>query len=723
MSTLNDILAKSKNYGNLTLLEHTQHVTQAIELFAEKYAFDFNVEIVRKGAILHDLGKAHPYFQRKIQNINAKTLQEKRDFEGYVHRHEISSMGFLPCFPISEWNELIDLVIAHHKSIQNDPGSRGIVDLVETDRHLIENHLKNWDEWHIFGIQILHFFKIPADRIQKQEAINALNYVIDYCERKKNGYSPLRGLLKSADHFASAFMNKTEEKLKILFQVPDLTFYHDEKRKGEFYPLSLISTNDERKHTLVVASTGAGKTDFLLRRCKGRVFYTLPFQASINAMWERLQETVPNGDIRLLHSTSKIVNKNNIDEQILQPLPGSAIKVLTPHQLAAIIFGTSGFESVILDLKGTDVILDEIHTYSDFARAMVLEIVNTLLRLECRIHIGTATMPSVLYKELLHMLGGETEVYEVKLSDETLDTFDRHQIDKIEDESLIHSILESAFNKKEKVLVIYNTVNKAQEAYKAFIEAFPEIPKMLIHSRFKRGDRVNLETRLKAEFNGDGSELYKNGLTPCLVVSTQVVEVSLDISFDRMITQCAPLDGMIQRFGRVNRKRSKETIGNYKPIHVIKPDGKNAKPYKIDTLMDSYDQLPKNFEVLRERTLQEKIDSVYPTLETKEIDGYLIYRDNKYNIRELTNTKKAVLVEALEIESATCILESDREAYLIADWEERLHMEIPINYRTISRHRSRYEQLEVGSYPFVVPQNIEEYNSFGLQLVEHERFL
>ncbi|MFM9500705.1 HDIG domain-containing metalloprotein, partial [Streptomyces galilaeus] len=68
MPPLNQILAKSKNYGGLTLLEHTQHVTEAVELFAKKYGFSFNIDIARKGAIIHDLGKAHPHFQRKIKN-------------------------------------------------------------------------------------------------------------------------------------------------------------------------------------------------------------------------------------------------------------------------------------------------------------------------------------------------------------------------------------------------------------------------------------------------------------------------------------------------------------------------------------------------------------------------------------------------------------------------------------------------------------------------------
>jgi CRISPR-associated endonuclease/helicase Cas3 len=722
MKPLNEIFAKSVNYGSLTLLEHTQQVVLAIEMFAEKYAFNFEIEIARNGAILHDLGKAHPHFQRKIRNINGDSLYQSRESD-FVHRHEISSLAFLPCFPKSEWNDLIDLIVAHHKSIENDPSCRGILDLVENDRDFVKNHLKDWDDWSKYGIEILEHFQVRSNKtISREEAEKAIEYAIDYCETKRNGYSPLRGLLKSADHFASAFMNNTEEMLKPLFEIPDLSFYHEEKRISPIYPLSLISTDDARNHTLVVASTGAGKTDFLLRRCKGRVFYTLPYQASINSMWERIKSSVPNEDIRLLHATSRIVVKGKVDEQILQPLVGSAVKILTPHQLAAIAFGTSGFESVMLDVQGTDIILDEIHTYSDFSRAMVLEIVRSLLRLDCRIHIGTATMPSVLYNELLEILGGKSSVYEVSLDNEILDTFDRHEVDKIEDENAIKPILERAFENKEKVLVIFNTINKAQEYFKSVSIDFPNIPKMLIHSRFRRSDRVSLETQLKTEFNGDGSAEYGDGLMPCLVVSTQVVEVSLDISFDRMITQCAPLDGMIQRFGRVNRKRNKETIGKFKPVHVIKPQG-NVLPYKMETLKASYDQLPENFEVLKERTLQEKIDLVYPVLETKEIDIHLIYRNNRYIIKELTNNKKAVLVDALEIESATCILSADRDSYLTANWEERLQMEIPINYKTISRHKARYEQLEVGAYPFVVPQDLESYRIFGLQLVEHDNFI
>lgn len=726
MKSLDEILAKSKEWGGTTLLEHTQHVACAIEVFAEKYQFGFNKDLAVKAAALHDLGKAHIHFQHKINGEADYTSMMEKDEWNYIHRHELSSLGFLPVFPKNEWYTLIDMVVAHHKSIENDKRLRGILDLEENERFWLRNHLIDWEEWSPYGLQILEQFDIKTHPISKEKAEEALKYALEYCERKTWGWSPLRGLLMSADHFASAFIDETQNKLKDLFAIPDLKFYRD-RDKSDLFPLSQIETDNDKPHTIVVAPTGAGKTDFLLKRCKGRIFYTLPFQASINAMYERIKKDIkdenPNIDakIRVLHSTSALLVKGNKEAETLQHFGGASIKVLTPHQLAAIIFGTAGYESIMLDLQGTDVILDEIHTYSDVGRSMVLEIVRTLLRLDCRIHIGTATMPSLLYAEVSKLLKAHGDVYEVKLPDEVLDQFDRHVVHKMKSEEEIDNVLDIAFEQEEKVLVIFNTVKKAQAEYKRLTTKYPNVPAMLIHSRFRRGDRVRLEHRLKSEFNGDGSKQHGSGLKPCLVVSTQVVEVSLDISFDRMITQVAPLDALIQRFGRINRKRTKDTIGKYKPVHVIQLKG-NALPYKAETLEASFDQLPDG-EILRERSLQAKIDMVYPVLDTKEIDVHLIYHNGKYRLKELCNKPSAVIVDALEIESATCILECDREKYENARWDERIPLEIPLNFKTISRYKNQYVQIEKGAYPFVIPQSEEEHQKYGLELIEHSNFL
>lgn len=723
MNNLKDILAKSFNYGNVTLLDHTQQVVSAIKAFTEEFGLSNKLAV--KGAIIHDLGKAHPHFQRKIRRINARSLLEHTNFN-YVHRHEISSLAFLPIFDKSEWNPIIDMVIGHHKSIENDKANKGILDLVENDRNMIENHLIDFSSWRPIGIEIIESFGFAVRQISSDEAVEAINYVIEYCEEKKSGWSKWRGLLMAADHFASTFMDKTEYFLMPLFKKPQLNFYFRSERVSELFPLSQIDASINKKHTLVVAPTGAGKTDFLMKRCSKRIFYTLPFQASINAMWARIKDDLkddnPKLDIRLQHATSKIVLKNNKDEQLLQGLVGSSVKVLTPHQMAGIIFGTPGFESVMLDIEGNDVILDEIHTYSDYSRAMVTEIVKALLRLNCSIHIGTATMPQTLYNDLVELLGGNENVFEIKLNTEQLKTFDRHKVYKHHSFEETLPIIKSALHADEKVLVIFNTVKKAQDAYKEFEEIFPSIDKMLIHSRFKRGDRVTLEQKLKNEFNGDGSNKNGDGIKPCIVVSTQVVEVSLDISFDRMITECAPIDSLIQRFGRINRKRNKHTIHNYKPVHVIKPS-EMALPYKKEILEKTFEQLPNNGKILKEIELQKKIDAVYPQIDKKEIDIHIINDGKGFKLKELTNNKKSVLIDALDIDSATCILLEDKEKYLTANWEERIQLEIPINIKSILRYKDKFEQIEVGSYPFVIPYDTQLYNRYGLEITEPDNFL
>lgn len=125
------------------------------------------------------------------------------------------------------------------------------------------------------------------------------------------------------------------------------------------------------------------------------MFYTLPFQASINAMYDRIKIDLKNTEaqVYLLHAASNLkVKDGTLEERIMQRHIGASVKVMTPHQMASIVFGIKGYEAMLLDLKGCDVILDEIHTYASETQAIVLKIIEILKSIDCRIHIGTATM-------------------------------------------------------------------------------------------------------------------------------------------------------------------------------------------------------------------------------------------------------------------------------------------------------------------------------------------
>lgn len=674
-----------------TLPAHLKQVGEVVVAFASYLGM--NEKIARNGAILHDIGKAHPYFQERLKG---KSNSKK------IFRHEIASLFFLSVFPKEHWNYLIEMVVAHHKSVKNDIGEKGLLDLEEAYDYQ-DFHLGNWEDWYPKALDILKELEIGVKPISKEEAIRNLEYCIEYSERavKENNYSEWRGLLMGADHFASSLIDKTEKEIQRIFKTPNLNFYN---RQNELYPLSLKNAISDKKHTIVVASTGAGKTDYLFRRCKGRVFYTLPFQASINAMFKRvgndLEKDNPDIDIRVLHSTSIIVKRKKEEETALQGLIGSAIEILTPHQLANIALGMKGFEAMILDIKGCDVILDEVHTYSGVSQALILKLIEVLKTLDCRIHIGTATMPTILYNKIVQLLGDD--VLEIKLNEEELNQFDRHIVHKISSFEEASAIIDNAVQNNQKILIVMNTVKKSQEVFQFIQEAYPETTSMLLHSKFRRGDR-NLKERqlLGLDENGVATNEYNTSNEACIVVSTQIVEVSLDISFDVMITATAPLDAMIQRFGRINRKRNTNTIGKLKDVYVIAPPEteKEARPYNLSILQKSFEVLEDN-KPLHERDLQNKIDQVFTEIEFLKIEEHSVFKPNgQFTMGKLMHRSKAILFELLEIDSVSCILESDVEEYENGNFETRLLLEIPVAYWVVAK----MNQSQKGNKPFIIP--------------------
>lgn len=688
------ILAKHEDCGGMPLMQHLRSVADAAVVIAQHAGLDEN--LARKGAILHDIGKVSPLFQRTLKHGYIHQ-------PGFVFRHEIASLLLISLFPDEERPALIDMIVAHHKSISHDVSGKGILDL-DGDINSFKRHADKFEEWSPIALAILEELGIKTHSIDLDEAEKNYEYVIDFCEKKPLNVSMWKGVLMAADHYASALEERAEDSLHKLFITPNLSFYN---RTHHLYPLSFVDASDAKKHTLVTAPTGAGKTDFLLRRCKGRVFYTLPFQASINAMYDRIRNDLKETDaqVYLLHAASSLkVREQGVEERILQHHPGASVKVLTPHQMASIVFGIKGFEAMLLDLKGCDVILDEIHTYASETQAIVLKIIEILKSIGCRIHVGTATMPSVLYNKILNMLGGKSEVYEVTLPDETLYTFNRHIIHKVEDIESCAAIIKSCVEENKKLLIVCNQVKRAQLLYDNICNNYPNVASMLIHSRFKRGDRANLETALK--------ERYNSASNACIVVSTQVVEVSLDISFDVMITECAPIDAMIQRFGRINRKRTDETIGKYKDIYVIQPteDKKDALPYDIDVLKKSFDALPDDA-LLEEKNLQRLIDVVYPDSKFMNLDySGVVFTNGRWMIKELCHHAKSALLEVLDINSATCIRESDKDDYMNNPLD-RMMIEIPVSYKSISF--KGLAQIESGSMPFVIPDKAYD-NEKGL---------
>lgn len=726
-----ELLAKSPERGGLTLAEHTAHVVACAERFADAWGFD--ARLAQAGAVLHDLGKGHPATQAMLlarthdaapaavwarlagvpwAKAVRRELRRRDDPNTPAHRHELSSLGFLPLFLEADWPALVEMVAGHHKSVVHDASGRGFLDLAEPggepDPYLTLNrHLADWETWAPAAVDVAAGFGIAPRAISRADAEAAFLRAYEIVRGLGKGRSDWRGLLMSADHFGSAYAHDAPAEAAALFSDPAAALAYGPGGRyapSEAYPLSLRDAEaaDPRPHTLVVAPTGAGKTNFLFRRCRERVFYTLPFQASINAMAGRVRGDLGDAaDVRRLHAASGVGSADGEEDVQLQRLPGAAVKVLTPHQLAAVVFGTAGHEAVALDLRGQDVILDEVHTYGPLALSMVERLVRVAASLGCRVHVGTATIPGALRDLILDALGGPGTVCEVRLTDAELDRYDRHTVETVSDEAAARARITKAVEAGERVLVVSNRVARAQHRFEWMADRFPHVSRLLLHSRFRRMDRARLEAGVQALADGPWQG-------PCVVSATQVVEVSLDVSFDVLVTDAAPLDALIQRFGRVNRHARQRPDGTGDPlcpvVVVAPPEAdRDVLPYPADVVRRSFAALAPG--PLRERDLQPLIDAVYPAIDAEAIDVHFAHHEDlSYRLQALEHRRRSVIVDALRIESETAVRESDAAAYRRGPAAVRVPLEIPAP-ESLGRTAAQrgWRRLERGAWPVVVP--------------------
>lgn len=115
--------------------------------------------------------------------------------------------------------------------------------------------------------------------------------------------------------------------------------------------------------------------------------------------------------------------------------------------------------------------------------------------------------------------------------------------------------------------IILNTVKQAQAVYKAL--DLPKDQKLLFHARFTAIDREKITKKVLNLFGKDTSTRP----TKFVLVATQVVEQSLDVDFDCMISEIAPIDLLLQRSGRMHRHRKRD----FDPIlHVLQPEDESS---------------------------------------------------------------------------------------------------------------------------------------------------
>lgn len=406
------------------------------------------------------------------------------------------------------------------------------------------------------------------------------------------------------------------------------------------FQAQLAQSDDER--VVLLAPCGRGKTEgallwFLRQRERGqceRLILAMPTQVTSNAMRERLAELFGNDCVGLYHGRSSLEHRelarlqlqkgdgnDDIDPALERELARSEnfwsevlakpITVTTAdHLLFTFVHGFRQSDFALGCLQTAAVVFDEVHCYDRKMLAELRELFELLRAMRIPHLIMSGTLPKFLIHE-----GRLTNYRQIKDEDglgrcpfvlrkrehpifaktETEPGGSRWQ----PNESVVGEVLDG-FRKGLRLFVIVNTVRKAQAFYRALWEHVEEPDRLwCLHSRFCYVHRREKERQL--------TQLLRTDFRPLILVATQVIEVSLDISCDRMFTELAPIDALGQRAGRLHRGAATPDGHEFHvflvedPQPYLLPGTKQALPELEQTWKALVDDLEVSYGWLRDR--------------------------------------------------------------------------------------------------------------------------
>ena len=587
-------------------------------------------------AMIHDLGKCCKGFQKTVRG------------EGkFPQRHEVLSVALLSwLFPVDRHGDvpwIAASVLTHHKdldeigklypedfdydSIAEQLQPEATPQFFQTAEQIFQHCF-----WPLLSDSICTDITCPQGGWAPLDLTGVirptLTTVFDLAKRIRgqNAASPdaiagrfLRGLLVLADHAGSA-----KETFGTMAQI-----------KSEALMMSSLKVTAESLYphqkdlppgnATLIAPTGSGKTEASMlwaartgAQSPGSpvLFYVLPYQASINAMQARLAASFGDAKVTLQHSRAvQAIYRQLLDreyqpvlaarlarkERSLAKLYAKPVRILTPYQLLRGAFQLKGHEALWTDAASSLMIFDEIHAYEPARLGMILA---TLRHLTCdlgvRALIMSATLPNRLLGCLRDILPNGNHV---AAGPAIHAKFRRHRVHLLDGDLLSPATADRVradAAEGKSVLVVATTVGRAQQVYRYLHHDLGERVSLL-HGRFHAEHRFEKEKDLLAKRGPSGSD-------PVVLVATQVVEVSLNVDFDVLYSDPAPLEALFQRFGRVNRWRSVPL----RDVFVMNSIPEGSPVYDSKLLAAAFEQLVRfDGAPLDESAVQQMLDTIY----------------------------------------------------------------------------------------------------------------
>ena len=358
-------------------------------------------------------------------------------------------------------------------------------------------------------------------------------------------------------------------------------------------------------HRLMAASSPAGSTG---------LFLALPTMATANAMFARIDEVAGRmfdaeatpsivlayGQRHLSDSFQQVVARAQVPEadarQQDETATARCTAWLADHNKRALLanVGVGTIDQVLLailhakhqslrllGLFGKVLVVDEVHACD----AYMLKLLRTVLRFHAMAGGHAILLSATLTREMKQRLADafaegagwarpSLTATEYPLATAVHAHFEsgndeyplatrasvrRHvRVDYTSEfEGLVDAIREATMHGK-CVCWVRNTVGDAVAAWERMAEQHPDIPCTLFHARFAMGDRGDIENDVLARFGRESDADVRHGK---LVIATQVIEQSLDVDFDWLISDLAPIDRLVQRAGRLQR-HARDASGN-----------------------------------------------------------------------------------------------------------------------------------------------------------------
>jgi CRISPR-associated endonuclease/helicase Cas3 len=598
--------------------------------------YGFNEERFLKSSlltvVLHDIGKNIKPFQ---QMMLAKQAGKSFDYrENYRHELESFSFTFRGAMALSsqEGGPLLGkvplealAVLGHHKRIDPSLDSfhregvsakppickEGMCRALSFAGQIFENEGYNFPE-----IQIHEYD--PYREVSKLIGYGGVFTKVSGGESNPDAVRATYSLLKAILHY-SDWLGSAGKELPYSVKLDSNGLLKEIEQRcvekqiafSRLRPFQQECANI-KEHVIAVAPTGSGKTEaalfWALNNIRdmqdAKLIYLLPTMVTANSIFLRLEDYFGKGNVGLSHSTATFMRDNEeenpsertvlFDKSFIKPAT-----VATVDQLLAAGFNTGKWTLIEANAANSVVIIDEIHSYDRWTLGLIIESLKHFSKLGTRFMLMSATLPHYLIELFSKSLPN------VKIiRDETLLSSCRNRYQTFEKsiDDAIPEIEHSVMSGK-KTLVVVNNVAKCQELYKKLGYLNP----LCYHSKFTIDDRRSKEERI------DEAKL---------LIATQVIEVSLDIDYDIMFTECAPPDALVQRAGRVNRRRVKKDSR----IYIFQASKTSEKIYDPDStglLARSFEIFKNSRQDLTESDLISIVENVYAGIDIEHSENFI----------------------------------------------------------------------------------------------------